>query len=66
MNEHCLEYELLTIEEKLLVDKELRIWFEKMGELNMNIVPNFIYRECEKRIIETLKRKETNDRRNRK
>ena len=60
---HCPEYEELTIENKLLVDEEMKEWFKKFDE---TIVPTFIFREAERRIIEKLKRKETNDRRNRK
>ena len=60
---HCPEYEELTIENKLLVDKEMKEWFKKLDE---TIVPTFIFKVAEERIIEKLKRKETNDRRNRK
>lgn len=60
---HCLEYEELTIEEKLLVDEEMKEWFKKF---NSQCVPTFIFKIGESRIIEKLKEKEKNDRRNRK
>lgn len=61
MNDHCPEYEELTIEEKLLVDREMKEWFRKLDNL---CVPTFIFKVAEERIIEKLKEK--NDRRNRK
>lgn len=60
---HCPGYEELTIENKLLVDEKIKEWFKK---INSNCVPTFIFREAEEIAIEKLKRKETNDRRNRK
>lgn len=63
MNDHCPEYENLTMEEKLLVDIEVRKWFKDTEDL---CIPMFIFRLTESRIIEELKRKEKNDRRNRK
>lgn len=65
MEPHCPEYEYLTIEEKLLVDIEMRKWFKSI-ELKDLCVPISIFRTGESRIIEILKRKETNDRRDRK
>lgn len=62
MSIHCPEYEGLTIENKLLVDEEMKEWFIKF---NSQCIPTFIFREAERRIIEKLKRKETNDGRNR-
>lgn len=62
---HCSEYEYLTIEEKLLVDIEMKKWFRSI-ELKDLCVPISIFRAAESRIIEMLKRKETNDKRNRK
>lgn len=62
MNDHCPEYKNLTMEEKLLVDIEVRKWFANSKDL---CVPMFIFRLAESRIIEKLKEKETNDRRNR-
>ena len=62
---HCPEYEYLTIEEKLLVGREMKEeWFKQFD--NIHIVPTFIFKVAEERVIERLKRKETNDRRNRK
>ena len=60
MNDHCPEYEELTIEEKLLVNKEMKEWFKK---LDNTCVPTFIFKVAENRIIERLKEK--NGRRNR-
>ena len=65
MNDHCPEYENLTIEEKLLVDAGMRKWFASKS-LQELCVPMFIFRLAESRIIEELKEKEKNDRRNRK
>lgn len=63
MSWHCPEYEELTIEEKLLVNEEMKEWFKKFDE---TIVPTFIFKVAEERIIEQLKIKERNDKRNRK
>ena len=63
MSYHCPEYEELTIENKLLVDKEMVEWFKKFDN---TCVPTFIFKVAEERIIEKLKRKEQNDKRNRK
>lgn len=52
MNDHCPEYDYLTIEEKLLVDIETRKWFANTEDL---CVPMFIFRIAESRIIEKLK-----------
>lgn len=57
MNDHCPEYENLTMEEKLLVNIEMRNWFASV-ELQDLCVPMFIFREAERRIIEEFKRKE--------
>lgn len=65
MELHCPEYEFLTIEEKLLVDAEMREWFKKSNPSEL-CMPTFIFKLTEERIIELLKEKETNDRRNRK
>ena len=65
MDWHCPEYENLTIEEKLLVNREMKKWFTT-SNLKDLCVPTFIFKVAESRIIEKLKRKETNDRRNRK
>ena len=61
MSYHCPEYEELTIEEKILVDGEMKEWFEKFNDTT---VPTFIFKVAEERVIERLKKK--NDRRNRK
>lgn len=61
MEPHCPEYEHLTIEEKLLVDIEMRKWFKSI-ELKDLCVPISIFKAGESRIIELLKEKETNDR----
>lgn len=58
---HCPEYEELTIEEKILVDEEMKEWFVKFAN---TCLPEYIFRWAEERIIERLKEK--NDRRNRK
>lgn len=60
---HCQEYEGLTIEEKIFVDKETKEWFKKFDNTYM---PTFIYKVAEERIIEKLKRKEKNVKRGRK
>ena len=62
MEYHCPEYEDLTIEEKLLVDAEMREWFAEK-DLNSSYIPSFIFKEAEKRIITIIK--EENDERNR-
>jgi len=51
---HCPEYEELTIEEKIFVDKEMKEWFKKFDN---TCVPTFIFRVAEERIIERLKEK---------
>ena len=57
MNDHCPEYEKLTIEEKLLVNAGMREWFANTS-LQELCVPMFIFREAERRIIEEFKRKD--------
>lgn len=57
MNEHCPEYENLTMEEKLLVNIEMRNWFASVNLQDL-CVPMFIFREAERRIIEELKEEE--------
>ena len=57
---HCQEYEELSIEEKILVNEEMKEWFENINE---HCEPTFIFRMAESRIIERLKR---DDKRNRK
>jgi len=61
MNDHCPEYENLTMEEKLLVNIEMRHWFATVNLQDL-CVPMFIFREAERRIIRELK--EENERRN--
>ena len=63
MNDHCPEYEYLTMEEKLLVDIEMRKWF-RSTELKDLCAPISIFRLAESMTIEKIK--EENDRRNRK
>lgn len=59
---HCPEYGLLTLEEKILVDEEMKEWFKKFAN---TCVPAYIFKVAEERLIlEMLKEK--NDRRNRK
>lgn len=65
ISDHCPEYENLTIEEKLLVNVEMRRWIASIN-LQELCVPMFIFKEAERRIIEEFKRKERNDKRNRK
>ena len=60
MGTHCPEYEGLTMEEKLLVNEEMKDWFKKLDE---TCVPTFIFKIAEQKIIERLKQ---NDKRNRK
>lgn len=60
---HCPEYEELTIEEKLLVNVEMREWFKNSNLADL-CVPTFIFKATESRVIEKLK--EENDKRNRK
>lgn len=55
MYDHHPEYENLTIEEKLLVDEEMGKWWASMKEI---LLPTFIAREKELRVIEEIKRKE--------
>lgn len=64
MSYHCPEYEGLTVEGKLLVDKEMRVWFKKFDG---TCVPSFIFRIAEERITEKIieRIKEENDRRDR-
>lgn len=52
---HCPDYEELTIEEKILVDKGMKIWFKEFDD---TCVPSFIFKVAEARIIERLKEKE--------
>ena len=54
---HCPEYEELTIEEKLLVDAEMRKWFKKVNPAEL-CMPTFIFKVAERRIIEEIKEKE--------
>lgn len=61
MEYHCPEYEDLTIEEKLLVNVEMREWFKNSNPKDL-CVPTFIFKVAESRIIERLKQ---NDKRNR-
>lgn len=63
MDWHCPEYEELTIEEKLLVDAEMRKWFMKINPAEL-CMPTFIFKTLENRTIEKLKEK--NGRQNRK
>lgn len=51
---HCPEYEYLTMEEKLLVDIEMRKWF-RSTELKDLCAPISIFRLAESRIIEKIK-----------
>lgn len=53
--EHHPEYERLTMEEKLLVDKEMGKWWAEMKDV---LFPMFIAREKELRVIKDIKRKE--------
>lgn len=53
--EHHPEYERLTMEEKILVDKEMGKWWEEMKDA---LFPMFIAREKELRVIKDIKRKE--------
>lgn len=57
MEPHCPEYEYLTIEEKLLVDTEMRKWFKSI-ELKDLCIPILIFKVAEERIIEILKEKD--------
>ena len=57
MNDHCPEYENLTMEEKLLVNIEMRKWFAR-AKLQDLCVPISIFREVERRIIKELKEEE--------
>lgn len=65
MDWHCPEYEELTIEEKLLVDAEMREWFKNSNPSEL-CMPTFMFKLTEERIIEEFKRKEKHDKRNRK
>ena len=57
MSDHCPEYENLTMEEKLLVNIEMRHWLATVNLQDL-CVPMFIFREAERRIIEILKEEE--------
>ena len=63
MDDHCTMYETLTMEEKLLVNIEMRKWMASKTDL---CLPISMFRIVELDFIERLKRKEKNDRRNRK
>lgn len=62
MPEHCLEYETLTMEERILLDKKMSEWFANTGIRCMTITGMW---DVERKIIKKI-RKENNDRRNRK
>ena len=57
ISDHCPEYENLTMEEKLLVNIEMRNWFASVNLQDL-CVPTFIFKEAERRIIEEFKEKE--------
>lgn len=57
LSDHCLEYENLTMEEKLLVNIEMRHWFASVSLQDL-CVPMFIFREAERIIIRELKEKD--------
>ena len=63
MNCHCEMYETLTMEEKLLINIEMRKWIARATDL---CLPISMFRIVELDFIEKLKRKERNDKRNRK
>lgn len=54
MNDHCPEYEYLTMEEKLLVAIEMREWLASMNLQDL-CMPVFVYKLTESRIIEKIK-----------
>lgn len=60
MPEHCLEYEALTMEERLLLNKEMLKWYETTKKC---IAITDVW-AAERSIIKKL-RKEENDKRNR-
>lgn len=55
MYDHHPLYENLTMEEKLLVDIEMKKWWEEMKDVLFTM---FIAREKELRVIKDIKRKE--------
>lgn len=63
MNDHCAMYETLTMEEKLLINIEMKKWIARATDL---CLPISMFRIVELDFIEKLKRKEKDDRRNRK
>lgn len=63
MNDHCAMYETLTMEEKLLVNIEMKKWIARATDL---CFPISMFKIVELDFIEKLKRKEENDKRNRK
>lgn len=63
MNDHCAMYETLTMEEKLLINIEMKKWMARANDL---CFPISMFRIVELDFIERLKRKEENDKRNRK
>lgn len=62
MPEHCLEYETLTMEERLLLNKEMLRWYATTEERCIAITDVWA---VERDIIKKI-RKENNDKRNRK
>lgn len=62
MNDHCATYETLTMEEKLLINIEMRKWIARATDL---CFPISMFKIVELDFIEKLKRKETHDKRNR-
>lgn len=57
ISDHCPEYENLTMEEKLLVNIEMRNWFATVNLQDL-CVPMFTFKEVERRIIEKFKEEE--------
>ena len=55
MNEHCAMYETLTMEEKLLINIEMKKWTAEAPYL---CLPTYMFKIVELDLIERLKRKE--------
>lgn len=55
MNDHCAMYETLTMEEKLLINIEMKKWMAGAPDL---CLPIYMFKLVELDFIEKLKRKE--------
>lgn len=58
MDDHCTMYETLTMEEKLLINIEMKKWMAEAPDL---CLPIYLFKIVELDFIEKLKRKERCD-----